>query len=342
MVVMFLFLLLAMVPVCFEFPLIIECVIYLAVGMSLLVKGADLFVDGASSIAKALKIPSLIIGLTLVSMGTSAPEASVSINSAVNGLSDMSIGNVVGSNIFNTLFILGISALIVPLVISDEMKKYDIPIMVGLYVTMILLCFVITPNRLDLVESIVILALFVGYMVFLFVRAKKEQAQSAELLSADEGKRLPIWQAIFFSVLGLAGIIIGGDVVVDNASQLALQLHMSESLVALTIVAIGTSLPELVTSIVASLKKEDDIAVGNVIGSNVFNIVFILGLSSTIQSLTITNPIHTLVDMLVMLASGLIILGVSLMNKRMKKWQGLVMLLGYVAYLAFIIIRNYA
>ena len=340
MVIMFLFVLLAIIPVCFELPAIVACVIYLAVGMSLLVKGADLFVDGASSIAKALKIPSLIIGLTLVSMGTSAPEASVSINSAINHMPDMSIGNVVGSNVFNTLFILGISALIVPLLISDEMKKYDIPIMMGLYAVMLLLCFVLTPNRLDLVESIVMLALFAAYMVFLFMRAKKDKTQNAELLKEEEEKRLPVWQAVLYSALGLAGIVFGGDLVVDKASEMAITLGMSESLVALTIVAVGTSLPELVTSVVASLKKEDDIAVGNVIGSNIFNIVFILGLSSTIQNLVITNPVASLVDMLVMLVSGLAILGVSFMGKRMKKWQGAIMLLAYVAYLAYIIIRN--
>lgn len=340
MVAMFLFLLAAILPICFEFPPMLEGIIYLAVGMALLVKGADLFVDGASSIAKALKIPSLIIGLTLVSMGTSAPEASVSINSAVNGLSDMSIGNVVGSNIFNTFFILGISSVIVPLVIGDDVKKYDIPIMVGLYATMFLLCFVITPLTLDLVESIIMLVLFVAYMVFLIIRAKKEKAQTAELVNEEESKPLPVWKALLFAALGLAGIVLGGDLVVDNASLLATQLGMSESLVALTIVAVGTSLPELVTSVVASIKKENDIAVGNVIGSNIFNIIFILGLSSTIHPLTL--GMDALFDMGAMMVSGVAILLISLFGKNVKKWQGALMLFAYVAYLAFIIIRNYA
>lgn len=317
--------------------LFLNC-LFLVIGMVFLVKGADWFVDGSSNIAKAMKIPSLIIGLTLVSMGTSAPEASVSINSAINGMNDMSLGNVVGSNIFNTLFILGISALIVPLTISRDMKKYDIPIMVGLYSVLIILGFVITPYELNLIESIILLVLFVGYMVFLIFRAKKSGGEIEE--AESDKKKSPLWKNILFAIIGLAGIIFGGDIVVDNASELATALGMSEALVGLTIVAVGTSLPELVTSIVASLKKEDDIAVGNVIGSNIFNIIFILGFSSTITPLTFTND--ALFDLIVMLISGVLILLVSLFWKKMTRWQGIVFFLLYAAYLAYIIYRNYA
>ncbi|MBE6543782.1 MAG: calcium/sodium antiporter [Ruminococcaceae bacterium] len=311
-------------------------ILFLAIGMVLLVKGADFFVDGSSKIAKAIKIPSLIIGLTLVSMGTSAPEASVSINSAISGMNDMSLGNVVGSDIFNTLLILGISALIVPLAISRDMKKYDIPIMVGLYIVLMVLGFVITPYKLDRIESIIMLVLFVAYMFFLVLRAKKSGAQE----EIKEEKKSPLWKNIIFAVLGLAGIIWGGDIVVDNASELAIALGMSEALVGLTIVAVGTSLPELVTSIIASLKKEDDIAIGNVIGSNIFNIIFILGFSSTIKPLTLTND--ALFDLIVMLISGVLVLAVSLTSKNMKRWHGIIFMLGYVAYLGYIIYRNYA
>ncbi len=310
-------------------------ILFLAIGMVLLVKGADFFVDGSSKIAKAMKIPSLIIGLTLVSMGTSAPEASVSINSAISGMNDMSLGNVVGSDIFNTLLILGISALIVPLAISRDMKKYDIPIMVGLYIVLMVLGFVITPYKLDRIESIIMLVLFVAYMFFLVLRAKKSGAQE----EIKEEKKSPLWKNIIFAVLGLAGIIWGGDIVVDNASELAIALGMSEALVGLTIVAVGTSLPELVTSIIASLKKEDDIAIGNVIGSNIFNIIFILGFSSTIKPLTLTND--ALFDLIVMLVSGVLVLAVSLTSKNMKRWHGIIFMLGYVAYLGYIIYRNY-
>lgn len=325
-------------------------VVLLIIGMGLLVKGADWFVSGSSAIAKALRIPPLVIGLTLVSMGTSAPEASVSINSAVNGLNDMSIGNIVGSNIFNTLFILGISSLIVPLAIGKDMRKYDIPIMVGLYGVLLLFAFVITPLKLDIFESVAFLVLFVLYTVFLVVRTRADNKKSApsdrsDKATTDENadgektkKAKPLWLSIILAAVGLTGIIFGGDMVVDNAATIAKALGMSEVLVGLTIVAVGTSLPELVTSVVASVKKENDIAVGNVIGSNIFNIIFILGLSSTISTLTISWA--TLVDMLVMLGSGLVILALALFSKKTARWQGVIMVLLYIGYLAFIIIRN--
>jgi cation:H+ antiporter len=323
----------------------------LIVGMVLLIKGADFFFDGSSRIAKALRIPSLIIGLTLVSMGTSAPELSVSINSAVNNLNDLSIGNVIGSNILNTLLILGLSALFAPLVIDRDMRIYDIPITVGLYVVLILFSFVISPGILDVFESIGILVLFVGYMVFLVLRAKKNQAKEEDVLNAEnkevtqgeeepkkKKKDIPIWLSIIYVVGGLAAIIFGGDLVVDCASAIALKLGMSEALVGLTIVAIGTSLPELVTSVVATAKKELDIAIGNVIGSNIFNVALILGLTSTISNLSVNSA--QLFDMLVMLGSALAVLLIAFTSKKIRKWQGLLLFLGYVAYLTYIIIRN--
>jgi len=320
-------------------------IVLLIVGMVLLVKGADWFVSGSSAIAKALKIPSLIIGLTLVSMGTSAPEASVSINSAVSGMNDMSIGNVVGSNIFNTLLILGVSSLIIPLSIGKDIKRFDIPIMVVIYGVLLLFAFVITPLKLDIYESVAMLVLFVAYTAFLIIRTKRQNKKLAEIgavvseSSGEEGKRKrPIWLSIILAILGLAGIIFGGDLVVDNAAEIAKIAGMSESLVGLTIVAVGTSLPELVTSIVASVKKENDIAIGNVIGSNIFNIIFILGLSSTISNLTLDWA--SLTDMLVMLGSGIIVLLIALIFKKMHRWQGAVMVLLYIGYLAYIIVRN--
>ena len=313
-------------------------VFLLVLGMVLLIKGADFFVDGSSRIAKAMKIPPLIIGLTLVSMGTSAPEASVSINGAITGLNDIAIGNVVGSNIFNTLFILGVSATIIPLFISKDMKRYDIPIMIAVYLVLLLFSFVISPFIIELFESILLIVLFVGYMAFLIVRAKKT-AKLEPMQEEKEEKKRPLWLSIIFTVVGLAGVIFGGDLVVNNASVIAQALGMSESLVGLTIVAVGTSLPELVTSVVASIKKENDIAVGNVIGSNIFNVIFILGVSSTINNLTLT--MDGMLDMLVMLGSGMIIFFISLFSKKMTRWQGIVTLLLYVGYLAYIIIRNY-
>lgn len=322
-------------------------IVMLLAGMVLLVKGADWFVDGASNIAKALKIPSLVIGLTLVSMGTSAPEASVSITSAAQDMSDMSIGNVVGSNIFNTLFILGISAVVVPLIVDREMKIFDIPIMVGVYIVLILFSFVVTPGRLDIFEGIVMLLLFAGYITFLILRTKKankkkaEELQGGETLNAEEEKKQPLWKSILFVILGLAGIILGGTLSVEGAESLALKLGMSEALVGLTVLAVGTSLPELVTSVVASVKKENDIAVGNVIGSNIFNVIFILGMSSVISPLGVSGA-DGLMDMLVMLGTGVVTLFLGFFSKRIYKWQGAIMIALYVGYLAYIIARNYA
>jgi cation:H+ antiporter len=196
------------------------------------------------------------------------------------------------------------------------MKRYDIPIMVGLYSILLVLGFVITPFTLDRIESIILLILFVGYMFFLVVRAKRSGVEESEEVME---KRSPMWKNIVFALIGLAGIIWGGDIVVDNASELAMTLGMSEALVGLTIVAVGTSLPELVTSVIASIKKEDDIALGNVIGSNIFNIIFILGLSSTITPLAFS--VDALLDLSVMLVSGILVIGVSLMSKNMKRWQ---------------------
>lgn len=311
-------------------------ILLLVVGMALLIKGADFFVDGASNIAKVLKIPPLIIGLTLVSIGTSLPEASVSITSALEGLNDMSVGNVVGSNIFNTFLILGLSAIFIPLIIDKNMKRFDIPIMVCIYGILILFSFVITPFAISRIEGIILLVLFVSYLIFLVLRTKKQN--KVELPQETEEKKKPIWLSLIFVVVGVAGIIFGGNLVVNNASKIALVLGMSETLVGLTIVSIGTSLPELVTSIVAAVKKENDIAIGNVVGSNIFNIVFILGSAAVISPLAI-NPV-SIFDMAVMAGTGIITLLIALFSKKIYKWQGICMTLLYVAYVAYIIIRN--
>lgn len=371
--------------------------LFLVVGMLLLIKGADYFVDGSSKIAKALKIPTLIIGLTLVSMGTSAPELSVSLKAALKDSSDLSFGNVVGSNIFNTFFILGAASLFIPLVFNEDMKKYDIPIMVGLYVVMILFAFVITPYKLDLIESIIFVVLFISYIALLIYRAKKgrteEETQESPATiknlvlcvilaaagvltylgennptlnyyacglmiifvilmlikinktSGFKSNKVIIIINILFAISGLIAIIGGGTLVVTSAKSIASDLGMSETIIGLTIVAVGTSLPELVTSVVASIKKEEDIAIGNVIGSNIFNILFILGISSSISNLKISNTVafgisNSLIDLLVLLVSGIAVLLIALFGKRIKKWQGVIFLLLYVAYVAYLIIRE--
>ena len=372
----------------------------LVVGMLLLIKGADYFVDGASKIAKALKIPTLIIGLTLVSMGTSAPELAVSLKAALSNSSDISFGNVVGSNIFNTFLILGVATFFVPLAISKDMKKYDIPIMVILYGLMLLFAFVTTPYKLDVVESIIFIVLFVLYIVLLIYRAKKDKQEVEETTEAPStlknlilcvilasagvlayladtneklnyvvcglmgifvvlliikfkksinfsSNKIVMVLNILFVISGLVSIVGGGTMVVESAKSIAASLGMSEAIIGLTIVAVGTSLPELVTSAVASIKKENDIAIGNVIGSNIFNILFILGISSSICNLKISDKLsygvsNSLIDLIVLLVSGITVMLISLFSKNIKKWHGVIFILAYVAYVVYLVLREFA
>ena len=312
--------------------------VLLIVGMALLIKGADFFVDGSSGIAKKFGIPSLIIGLTLVSLGTSAPEISISINAVLDGSSDMSVGNVVGANICNIFLILGLASIFTPLLISKDVKKYDIPIMVGLFVLLIVFSYLITPNVINWYEGLIMLLLFIGYTVFLIFRAKNENQNE------EPQKNSNIVKCVIFVILGLAAIVFGGDLVVDHARKIALDLGMSETLVSLTIVAVGTSLPELVTSVVAAIKKEGDIAIGNVIGSCIFNIILILGLASVVSpfgpsgSLAVQSAV--IMDVIVMLFGGVSLLLISCFSKKVDRWQGIIFLVIYVSYIIYIIVRN--
>lgn len=307
----------------------------LIVGMFLMIKGADFFVEGASNIAKALKIPTLIIGLTLVSIGTSAPELSVSIQSSIAGQTDLSFGNVVGSNIFNVFMVIGASALMTPLVVSKDVARYDIPFLLGIYVLLALLAFVITPLQIQLWEGVLIFTLFILYTIYLILRTKK----NPEAVEEVEEKKKPLWMNLIFVVLGLAGIIFGGDFVVDSASKIAISFGMSEMLVGLTIVAVGTSLPELVTSIVAAKKGENDIAVGNAVGSCLFNIVLILGIASIICPVGL--ELVQLIDVIVMFISVALVFIFSFKSFKVNKWQGAILISLYVVYLVYIILRNY-
>lgn len=319
-----------------EFLVIILNVLFLIIGMTLLIKGADFFVDGSSRVAKALKIPSLIIGLTLVSIGTSLPELSVSLTSSLNGLNDMSFGNVVGSNIFNVLVVIGASALFTPMIVSKSVYKYDIPVLIGIYAIVLLFGFVISPLAFVLWESIVILSLFIAYLVFLVIRTKKGEDQIVEEVKEEKPRKM--WVNIVYIVLGCAAIIFGGDFVVDTASYLAGKLGMSELLISLTIVAVGTSLPELVTSMVAAKKGENDIAVGNAIGSCIFNMLLILGLSSTLSPIKIQAI--SIVDNLVMAFSVILIVFFALKARKITRTHGIIMVGIYAIYLAYIVLRN--
>ena len=315
---------------------IVLCILLLIVGMALLIKGADWFVEGASAIAKALKIPSLVIGLTLVSIGTSMPEFSVSLTSSLNGNIDMSFGNVIGSNIFNTFVVIGVSAIIVPLVVSKQMQKYDLPILMGIYALLALFSFVITPGTIQVWESIILFSLTIIYTAFLILRSKGQKIEEE-----NNTKKRKWWVNLILVAIGIAGIIFGGKLVVNNASKLAMSMGMSEMLVGLTIVAIGTSLPELVTSIVAAKKGENDIAVGNAIGSCIFNVILILGFCSILEPYVVNvSNLNTLIDVVVMLISAIVVFLFSLKSKKINRWQGIVMVLIYVVYFTYIVLRD--
>ena len=311
--------------------------LFLVIGMFLLIKGADFFVDGASKVAKALKIPSLIIGLTLVSIGTSLPELSVSVTAALSGNADISYGNVIGSNIFNVFVVIGASAVFTPMLIDKAMKKYDIPILLGIYGLFAIFSFVITPKVLDRVESIIFCLLFIGYLVFLVLRTKKEGVQEVE--EEVEEKPRKMWVNIVFIVGGLIAIVAGGEFVVTTAETLALMAGMSKLLVGLTIVAVGTSLPELVTSMVAAKKGENDIAVGNAVGSSIFNILLILGVASTIKP--IAFELSTYIDVIAMAVSAIMLFIFAYKGSKVNRWQGALMIAVYAIYLTFIILRNF-
>ncbi|MBS5985120.1 calcium/sodium antiporter [Clostridium sp.] len=314
--------------------------IILIIGFFLLIKGADIFVDGASSIAKKIGIPSVIVGLTIVSLGTSAPELAVSLISSFNGNNGIAVGNVLGSNLFNTLVVLGGTAIVAPLIIKKCTIKRDY--VTTLLVT-ILTCFLIfglvpkSENMLSRISGIILLVVCIIYMFILVKAAKKDSVKDEESTS-----EIKMSKNILLSLIGVVGIVFGGNLVVDSATNIAYALGMSEKLVGLTIVAVGTSLPELVTSIVAALKGENDIALGNVLGSNIFNLVLILGASAAISPITVSGVM--VIDFIILIAVTLFIGALILFNKkeekRLGRLEGIILVGMYVAYLVYIIFRN--
>lgn len=304
--------------------------ILLIVGFVLLIKGADLFVDGASSVAAKLKVPSLIIGLTVVSIGTSLPEAAVSVSASLSGNNSISLGNVIGSNIFNLLMVVGVSSAILPIVTDRDMLKRDMPINIGVTVLLGILLF---DGNLSRLEALFLLLLLAAYMFLLIRSALKNRVE------AEETKVLSWAKSIVFIVLGVAAIIGGGQLVVNSAKTIALALGMSETLVGLTVVAIGTSLPELVTSVVAARKGDSGIAMGNVIGSNLFNILFILGMAGVIKPLTADAAFF--IDTGILLGISALMLLFAFTKRKISRVEGITCVLLYVAYTAYIIMRAY-
>ena len=300
----------------------------LLIGFVLLIKGADLFVDGSSSIAGILKVPSVIIGLTIVAMGTSAPEAAVSINAGLAGNSDISLGNIVGSNIFNLLVVIGACAVIFPAKSHEDILKRDLWWNIGVSV---LLFALILNGNISRVEGILLLVVFIFYLGLMVRSAMKNRIEETPM------DVLPLWKSLLFVFAGLAAVVFGGDMVVDNASLIAKTWGMSDTLVGLTIVAIGTSLPELVTSITASKKGDSGIALGNAVGSCLFNILFILGIAST---LTPINAVPELIiDTAILIFVTIMILIVAKTGKKTNRAEGIVCVALYIIYTIYIIMR---
>ena len=307
--------------------------LWLAAGFILLIKGADFFVDGSSSVAKMLRVPSMIIGLTIVAMGTSLPECSVSVSASLVGKNELAISNAVGSNIFNLMVVCGFCAMFCPLAVQASTLKKEFPFSVA--VALLLLAFGSTGMLVGHLEGIVLLALFVVFIFWMVQSALKARKEYSD--TGEDYEILPVWKCALFIVLGMVAIIIGGNFVVDSASQIASNFGMTDNLIGLTIVACGTSLPELVTSVVAAKKNEVDMALGNVIGSNIFNILFVLGIATAISPITFIQ--ENMVDIIILAVMSLLVWWFAWSKKKIVRWEGAVMLLLYAGYLGYIINR---
>lgn len=302
-------------------------IVFLALGFFLLVKGADWFVDGASGLARKLGIPQLVIGLTIVAMGTSLPEAAVSISAALRGNAEITIGNIVGSNILNILIILGVTALIATLKVADSTVRYEIPFMI--VVTFVLLWLGYTGGQVTRLEGIILWVLFLLYLRYLYMMAKKgkEEEREAEQLSTAK--------IIGLILAGVVMIVAGSNFAVEGASNLAKALGISQRFIGLTIVALGTSLPELVTSVSAARKHNADIAIGNIVGSNIFNILFIVGTTALITPVTFASGF--VVDTLIAAAVGILLFVCVARTKELRKKAGIVMLFAYILYFLYLL-----
>lgn len=300
----------------------------LLIGFVLLIKGADFFVDGSSSLARIMKVPSVIIGLTIVAMGTSAPEASVSVNAALAGSNDIAISNVIGSNLFNGLVVVGVCAFMAGFKNNPEILKRDMPL--NIIVTAIL-CIMLLDRHINHIEGIILLISMAVYIAVMVISALKNRE------TADECKILSLPKSLIFIIGGLIAVIFGGTLVVDNACLIAKDFGVSENFIGLTIIAIGTSLPELVTSITATRKGDSGLALGNAIGSNLFNILFILGMSATICPLNVLS--ESIIDCIILLVSAVILYVFARTKKTMNRWEGIVCVFLYVGYTAYLLIR---
>ena len=299
-----------------------------------------MFVDGTSSIAKLLKVPSIIIGLTIVAMGTSAPEMAVSVGAAIKGQNDIVISNVLGSNIFNLLVVAGGCAVIKSLPVSIDLRKRDFPFSIGIAALLLFFCLNsliiggkgFTINR---TEGIILFAGLMAYLGFLVYSAVKGRTG---LPGDEEIKTMSPLKSVFYTALGIAGIVVGGDLVVDSASDIAAAFGLSQTIIGLTILAVGTSLPELVTSLVATRKGENDLAMGNVIGSNIFNILGVLGLSAAVSPVKVSG--FSVIDLSLFIGFCLIIYLVTYFRNKIERLPGILMVLTYLGYMTYAVMRE--
>lgn len=314
----------------------LKSIVLLLVGFVLLIKGADFFVEGSSSVAKSLRIPSMIVGLTIVAMGTSLPELAVSVTASLAGNNALAVSNVIGSNIFNLMLVCGACALFAPLIVQKNTLKKEIPLSVVCVVLLLVLgLFGMEIGRTD---GVILLILFIGFLVWMVKSALKAHAESANLEESDnEYKIYPAWVCVIYIVGGAIAIKFGGDFVVDGASAIAMKAGLSQNLVGLTIVAMGTSLPEFVTSVVAARKNEVDMAFGNVIGSNIFNILFILGVTATISPVAFI--MENVVDSVILLIVSILVWVFAWSRLHIEKKEGIVLLACYTGYLIYICMR---
>lgn len=314
-------------------------VFLIVVGFVLLIKGADFLVEGSSNIAKKFHIPEIIIGLTIVSIGTSMPELFVSTTSNINGYSDMSIGNIIGSNLCNLLLILGLSAIIRPIKFQKETKLIEMPMC--LVITIIFMIFCNTSETIQKSEAIILIILFVMFIIYTIIMGKKGEQFDKDKTIVEiqtENEQISIIKSIIFIILGIIGLKIGGDLTVENSLVIARQFNVSEKIVGLTILAIGTSLPELVTSVTAAIKGNSDIAIGNIIGSNIFNILFIIGVSALISPLKYNFSYN--IQMVVLIVSMLVLTLFPVIppKNEMSRFNGVIYLILYVIYMIILFI----
>lgn len=299
----------------------------LSLGFFMLVKGADYFVDGAAGIATKFGIPQLVVGLTIVAMGTSAPEAAVSITGALNGAADIAIGNVVGSNILNIFIILGITGLIVTTAVQKSTLMIEMPFMMA--ITVLLIVLGMTGNELNFMEGVMLWACFIVYLIYLYILAKKGTQE-------DATEDRPVWKLLLFVILGGVVVVWGANISVDAATHIATVIGISEKFIGLTIVALGTSLPELVASVTAARKGNADIAIGNIVGSNIFNILFVLGTSALITPVPYQPTF--LIDGIIAVVAGIVLWIATVRKKELRRGWGIIMLLCYAAYFVYLLL----